>query len=162
MRKALLALGRLGVLGAVGAVLAASDVRPPCDEPDITGERLRYDVVSDCGPAGTVILEREGYVPGRCGSPFVEAVGAAEVGLPMSGELIEPPPDTGLERSRGIAAGDFYLAGPVSIPGATPAVTVDRVCRFTPGEAGVLELICIGPAEEARCTGLLTPAEEAR
>ncbi|HYD40836.1 MAG TPA: hypothetical protein VEB43_08395 [Anaeromyxobacter sp.] len=163
MRKALLALGRLGVLGAVGAALAASDIsRPPCLEPEALGERLTYEVASDCGPAGLVVLEREAYIPGRCGSPFVDAIGAAEVGLPMSGTLIDPPPETELETSRGIAAGDFYLAGPVSIPGAAPPVTVDRVCRFTPREGGALEMICIGPAEEARCTGTLTPAVEAQ
>jgi hypothetical protein len=161
MRKALLALGRLGVLCAVGAVLAASDVRRPCYESEALGERLRYDVVSGCGPAGAVILTREAYVPERCGSPFVEAIGGAEVGLPLSGKLIDPPPEAEAERTRGIAAGDFYLAGPVGIPGAAPPVTVDRVCRFTPREAGVLDMICIGPAEEALCEGTLTPAVEA-
>ncbi len=158
MRNALRALGRLGVLGAVGAVLAASDVgHPPCQDFEAVGERLTYDVVSDCGPAGPLTLERDGYIPRRCGSPFVEATGAGDVGLPATGELIRPPPDTGLESSRGLAAGDFYLAGPASIPGAAPPVIVDRVCRFTRRAGGVLEMICIGPAEEALCTGTLTP-----
>jgi len=162
MKKTLLALGRLGVLVADGAVLAASDVYGGCEEPGAEGERLTYHVASDCGPPGQVVLTREPYMPGRCGSPIVDALGAGEVGLPWTGELIDPPPGTDAEESRGIAAGDFYLAGPVGIQGAAPPLTVDRVCRFTPGEAGVLELICIGPAVEARCTGTLTPAVESQ
>lgn len=161
MKKTLRALGRLGVLVAVGSALAASDIYHPCWDSEGLGERLTYDVASDCGPPGQVVLAREAYIPRRCGSPLVEATGAAELGLPWSGELIDPPPGSGAEGSRGIEAGDFYLAGPVDLPGAAPPLTVDRVCRFTPREGGMLEMICIGPAVEARCTGTLTRAVEA-
>jgi hypothetical protein len=108
--------------------------------------------------AEQTVIDSVGYCP--FDAP-VEATGAAAIGLPEHGKLIDGPPGTPDGGSRGLAAGDFVLSGAVTLPGAVPAATVDRVCRFTPGTNGALALVCIGPAPEARCTGRLDPVAEA-
>jgi hypothetical protein len=163
-RDALRAAGRFAVLLAVGLALAASTVPPDCSEPPPLPAPHTYDLISDCGPAGTVWI---GLVPDRnwCEEGYeltrVRAEGAAEVGLPTAGKLIDAPPGVEPKGSRGIAAGDFYLAGPVYLDGAVPPATVDRVCRFTQGDEGVLEMICLGSDPGANCTGTLTPVSVA-
>lgn len=154
------AAGRLAVLAAVGLSLAATSRLRECNEPLAT-EQLDYDVASDCGPGGRVQLFHQGEDPGAdvCSQhSAVVVTGGAAVGLPDQGHLIGAPPGVDPRDSRGVAAGDFVLAGEVAIPGAEPPVTALRVCRFTPDETtGTLALVCIGPAPEAACSGALTP-----
>ncbi len=150
---------RLAALAAVGLSLSATSLGS-CLDVGPGAERIRFEVVSDCGPAGSVIIS-QGSSSYDCWEwRPVSAEGAGAVGLPDSGHLIEAPPGTEPRTSRGIAAGDFLLAGSVDLPGASPPLSVERVCRFTPVDGG-LEVICIGPSDEARCTGTLTRIEEA-
>lgn len=146
---------RIAALAAVALVLAGTDQF--CSP---ASERASFEVASDCGPAGLLALAYEAGAQGcgRC-DRFVDAAGAGALGLPERGELVDAPPGSGETGSRGIAAGDFVLAGPVAIPGAVPPLTVDRVCRFAAAAgAGALAMTCAGAAPEAACAGSLTLA----
>lgn len=158
---AMRAAGRLAALAAVGVALAATSMSPrPCDFP-VPAQQVTFDVVSDCGPAGSLTVAQDG-TGHHCPEGFrVEATGAEAMGLPSSGRLEDPARagDYDTEENRTwLARGFFVLAGPVSLPGTSPEITVDRVCRFDRLEAGALEMVCLGPAPEARCSGTLTPA----
>jgi hypothetical protein len=154
------AAARLGALAGVGVVLLATSPPRVCN-PLLPPEQVAYDVTSDCGPPGRMVVQHaELECWGQEGDAPVEAAGAEAVGLPGQGELIDPPPGVEPGYSRGIAAGDFALVGRVELPGAVPPLAVERVCRFIPAEQGSLEVICIGPAPEAHCGGTLSPAPE--
>ncbi len=156
------AAGRLAALAAVGLALAATTKSMnPCEVP-VQAQRVTFAVASDCGPAGAVTVSQDGTGSDCPDGYRVQAAGAEAVGLPAAGKLVEPPPNDGPDSydwtgTEWLWAGDFALAGPVTLPGSSPAVTVDRVCRFERGEGPALEMVCLGPAPEARCSGTLTP-----
>jgi hypothetical protein len=121
-----------------------------------------FDVATSCGPAGVLTLSYAGAERGCAGDCFgyLEAPGANALGLPDRGEAdglvrgARAPDGAGAVLSRSHLA----LVGRTAIPGAIPALVVERRCRASHrnDDSGTLDLACDGDVPEAACSGTLT------
>jgi len=107
---------------------------------------FQFDVSGSCGPAGRIAIDQDYQ---GCGAdPTADVPGGAEVGLPpwaLGADFADKQPEV-----------PFVMAGPVTLPGSTPATTVHRTCRVEAEVSGTRAFTCEGEAPEAACAGTLT------
>lgn len=160
-RSALRSALRAAALCATAVALLATSQDHEAACPGPSGEDAAvFDAATSCGPAGAVTLreqERSGTGCGALEYRLLHAEDGAALGLPAIGEIDPDRVGTcGTALGDRLAASRMYLLGPVTIPGAIPAVTVERLCHLAPASPGVLSVACEGADPEAACTGTLT------